>query len=217
VTEKKQAKKVHLHKWHLIGAVILLIALVIGIRVFVVRGSIEPKRMATCETKMWRAFAEDDRKEIATQFVFLLKDQYGLSLAESASISAELGKAASQLDSSAGSEARALAALEEAYESISRESGLEFDSKKAARAELDSWTTWAKGDGEEAQANAAKSISEVYATVYGGMRPEFEEAGRLRAEALALRHEGGKDADWIQIESLLKQSYSKVKEGRSAP
>ena len=50
-------------------------------------------------------------------------------------------------------------------------------------------------------------IGDLYATLYGGPNEAFDEAGILRARAAALRDAGGAEADWAEVESLLRQSY----------
>lgn len=42
--------------------------------------------------------------------------------------------------------------------------------------------------------------------LYGGMEPEFTQAGLLRAEAAALRDAGHEAPDWKRVEELLKES-----------
>jgi hypothetical protein len=55
-------------------------------------------------------------------------------------------------------------------------------------------------------------IAELYALYYEVPVDRVGEAGRLRAEAGALRDQGGANADWTTVSHLLHRSYRSLHE-----
>ena len=81
-----------------------------------------------------------------------------------------------------------------------------FDPREAARAEL-AWWVARRTPGQDNTQEVGKRIAKLYSVIYGGERPEFLEAGVLRAEAAQLRDHGGVHCDWAGVERLLRRSY----------
>jgi len=63
------------------------------------------------------------------------------------------------------------------------------------------------GEAPPSAEQVGEKIAELYAILYGDTRPGFAKAGELRAEAAALRDQGGANADWPKVEALLRESY----------
>ena len=79
--------------------------------------------------------------------------------------------------------------------------------------------TWtgASGNSEPAQPitpeQVGAAIANLYAVLYGETNSSFQKAGLLRAQAAHLRDQGGINADWVQVEALLQESYRELAAG----
>jgi hypothetical protein len=80
-----------------------------------------------------------------------------------------------------------------------------------ARAELAWWV--ARSDpATDAVDNVGRLIADTYGTFYDVPISRVAAAGRLRAEAAALRDRGGRLADWRKVSELLRLSYRQLYE-----
>ncbi len=193
---------------------ILSILVIIGI-VFIQfqRPAFNVNKVAKAETEMWQAYYTDNKAKLGLLLISLLQTQYGLTLSES--------KEAGELFASSAMKFHAtrkdynsivLPDLTAAYRVIKDAKKLSFDPKQAAEVEL-AWWVARRVAGKNSVEQVGSGIGKLYAIIYGQERSEFKKAGLLRAKAAAIRDKGGKNADWQQIENLLRQSYKELGKG----
>lgn len=198
------------------GAILITLTS-LGLLVFlkgcVLRPDLDPKVVAAAETEMWKAYYSGDKRELASQLLTIQRNQFGLTWSESLRVTRDLAKAAMVFAGIREDyEEEVLPALIAAYKRIQKAQNLDFDPEKAARAELDWWV--ARRDGKrKGVESVGDAIGKLYGILYGEMKPEFQTAGRLRAEAATLRDRGGDQADWNRIEEILVQSYQALESG----
>ena len=164
-------------------------------------------QIAAAETRMWQAYYRRETMTLGSELAGLLRGQFELSVDESNDIARSIGLAAVTFYSSSGNyENAVLPNLVRAYQQLRDRSGRTFNPEAAARAEL-TWWVARRTPGQNNIENIGRCISHLYATLYDGPRPEFDEAGLLRARAASLRDQGGEDCDWREVERLLEKSY----------
>jgi hypothetical protein len=164
-------------------------------------------KIAASETRMWQAYYRKDAVALGVELSALLQGQFGLSMNDAIDVSRDLGGAAFAFHSSTGNHDQVvLPALLRAYQRLRASSGRSFDADAAARAEL-AWWVARRTPGEDSPERVGERIAELYAIVYGAPRPEFVQAGLLRAQAARLRDNGGESSDWDEVERLLRRSY----------
>jgi len=195
----------------ILAAVISLV--VWSLRVTFARPLFNADKVAQMEAQMWQAYYSGDKTKLGLLLIALLRNQYGLSLLEAKDIGELFARSAMSFRSARGDyETVALPDLTKAYGLIKQDTGATFDPDKAARAEL-SWWVARRTQGHNSVEEVGKKIAELYAVLYGRACPEFVSAGLLRAQAAALRDSGGSDADWKEVESLLRKSYRELDKG----
>ena len=189
--------------------VVVLVALLCtgGNRAFSAGPVLDPDRIATAETRMWQAYYAGDLSKLHSEMVALLRAQFRLAPADSERIARSLSVAATKFAISGGNyEQVVLPDLEVAYLQLRAVLKLSFDPREAARAEL-AWWVARRTPGLDDPQQIGKRIARLYAILYGRERPEFLEAGVLRAEASQLRDRRGMNCDWAEVERLLRRSY----------
>jgi hypothetical protein len=198
------------------GSAILKIAVVVvGVAFLCTAGNweisaspvLDPDRIAAAETHMWQAYYAGDLSKLHSEMVALLRAQFGLAPADAERIARSLSVAATKFAISGGNyEQLVLPDLEVAYLQLRAVLKLSFDPQEAARAEL-AWWVARRTPGLDNPQQIGKRIARLYAILYGRERPEFLEAGVLRAEAAQLRDRRGMNCDWAEVEGLLRRSY----------
>lgn len=174
------------------------------------RPTVDLAKVARAEARMWQAYYDGDRTQLALLLVSLLRNQYGLSLPEAKEAGERLAGAAMKFHAARGDyENVALGDLVDAYRVIARATGRSFDPEAVARAEL-AWWVARRTPGQNSVEQVGEKIAELYALLYGGDLFAFHDAGLLRAESARLRDTGGKNADWPRFEALLLQSYGEL-------
>jgi hypothetical protein len=167
----------------------------------------DPDKIAAAETRMWQAYYARDLPRFYGEMAALLRAQFKLAPADAERIARSLTVAAMRFATSGGNyEQVVLPDLEVAYLQLRAVLKLSFDPREAARAEL-AWWVARRTPGQDNPQQVGKRIARLYAIIYGGERPEFLEAGVLRAEAAQLRDRRGMNCDWIEVERLLRRSY----------
>jgi hypothetical protein len=168
---------------------------------------LDPDKIATAETRMWQAYYAGDLSSLHNEMVALLRAQFRLAPADAERIARRLTVAAMKFATSGGNyEQGALPDLEIAYLQLKAVLKLSFDPREAARAEL-AWSVARRTPGQDNPQLVGKRIARLYSIIYGGARPEFLEAGVLRAKAAQLRDRSGINCDWSEVERLLRRSY----------
>lgn len=162
---------------------------------------------------MWRAYYSGDVVTIRNEVRGLLMEQFGLGEQDARAVEDPLIRATMVFDRVRSSyDALCIPDLERAYQELKQVSGMSFDPKQAARAELDWWVARRK-PGSDTPAQVGKLIALLYAEIFGQQRPEFDKAGLLRAEAAYLRDMGGAACDWQKVLQLLTESYTELRKG----
>ncbi len=178
-----------------------------GTRAFSAGPVLDPDKIAIAETRMWQAYYAGDLSRLNSEMVALLRAQFGLASADAERIARSLSFAAMKFAISGGNyEQVVLPDLEVAYLQLRAVLKLSFDPREAARAEL-AWWVARRTPGQDNPQQIGKRIARLYAILYGRERPEFLEAGVLRAEAAQLRDRRGMNSDWTEVERLLRRSY----------
>jgi len=167
----------------------------------------EPDKIAAAETRMWQAYYARDLPRLHSEMAALLRAQFRLSSEDAERIAKSLAVAAMKFASSGANYERVvLPDLEVAYLQLRVLLKRSFDPREAARAEL-AWWIARRTPGRDNTYQVGKLIAELYSVIYGGERPEFLEAGVLRAQAAQLRDRSGDNCDWARVERLLRRSY----------
>lgn len=177
--------------------------------------SLDPAIIAASETNMWKAYYTRDTTALGFELVGLLREQFGLSYASAALVGEDMARAAMVFAASKPNyEADALTHLVSAYTRLAELSSATWNPEDAALLELQWWVD-RRTPGRDDTATVGASIAALYALLYGQSNARIDEAGRLRAEAAALRDAGGQNADWTQVESMLNESYTQLLQGVS--
>jgi hypothetical protein len=156
---------------------------------------------------MWQAYYARDLPRLHTEMVALLHAQFRVPLVDAERIAKSLVGAAMKFATGrANYEQVVLPDLEMAYVQLRALLKLSFDPREAARAEL-AWWIARRTPGRDNPQVVGKEIARLYSAIYGAERPEFLEAGILRAQAAQLRDRGGPNCDWTKVEGLLRRSY----------
>jgi hypothetical protein len=196
-----------------IGGIVMIVALVISYVVFLQKPEIDPAEVAVSETRMWQAYYTKDRTTLATELMSIQRNQFGISFYHAGHISRHLGQAAMAfIDTRSDYESKVLPDLVKAYTRIQKASGLDFDPQYAAEAEL-AWWVARRDPKRRAPHIVGWEIAGLYTELYGESNEAIEKAGLLRAQAGALRDQGGENADWERVEALLVESYTSLLEG----
>lgn len=168
---------------------------------------LDADEIAAAETRMWQAYYARDLPRLHSEMSSLLRAQFRLSSPDAERIAKSLVSAAMKFAiSRANYEQVVLPDLEVAYLQLRAVLNRSFDPREAARAELDWWIA-RRTPGRDNPQQVGKRIANLYAVIYGAERPEFLQAGVLRAEAAQLRDRSGVNCDWTKVERLLRRSY----------
>ncbi len=169
----------------------------------------EPDRLADLELEMWQAYYRKERLRLFRLLVITLREQYRYSWARAGQAAFHLARAAATFGDARGDYESVLPDLERAY-AIARDwSSAGFDPSQVARAELEWWVA-RRDPARNSPASVGALIAHEYALLYGVPQERVAEAGRLRAEAGALRDAGGAQADWPEVARLLRESYRRL-------
>lgn len=169
----------------------------------------DPRRMADLEVQMWRAYYRKEKIRLFGLLVTMLHEQNRYPWAKAARAGYHLARAAAAFGDARSNYDRVLPDLERAY-TISRDwNGAGFDPGQVARAELAWWVARRKPGANTADQVGAL-IADEYALLYEVPRERVLQAALLRAQAAALRDEGGAQPDWQTISRLLEDSYQRL-------
>jgi hypothetical protein len=177
------------------------------------RFKINPDKVAAAEVRMWKAYYSNNINVLRQELLKLLQSQFDLSLIEAIDVGKPLALAAMKFDRARSNyKLKVLPDLELAYSRLKKATGTIYDSKEAARAELDWWAARRTPEIDNPK-EVGHRIARLYTVLFGGSRPEFERAGLLRAQAAHLRDKGGSRCDWDTVEQLLLESYQTLQDG----
>ena len=173
---------------------------------------INPDVMANAEVQMWKAYYAGDKNTLYNKLVELICKQHGLPLTEGTKIAELFANSIMKFNITRDNyESDVLPDLTKAYSSIKLTTGGSFDANKVAKLEL-AWWIARRTPGQDSVDQVGKKIAKLYAALYGKDHHSLLKAGYLRAKAAKLRDVGGANADWTEVQELLKQSYKILKE-----
>ena len=181
-------------------------------------------RLATLETRMWKAYYRRQPARLFGWLVLGLREQARVSWARAFLASVWLTKAAAQFARSNGDYDRFAPDIGRGYRIL----GLpdDVDAIEVARREL-GWWVIRREIGLAAGSAAGDAITALYATIYRLPEAAVAEAGRLRGEAAEVRDRGAAtDPDgptgagrayWPEVARLLRASYRSLQTAVSDP
>lgn len=205
---KQKARRI---KWILLS--VLLILTFITYRVVFAHPRFNPDKVAHAETEMWRGYYAGKKTKVAMELVWLLRNQYGLSLPEATRIGNLYAQSAMKFASAQGDYSSiVLPDLIQAYTRLKETSKASYDIDAVAKAEL-AWWVARRTPGQDSPEQVGQKITQLYVLLYGLNHPSLQSSGLLRAQAAALRDAGGSNPNWPQVEALLQQSYRALGEG----
>lgn len=207
-------------KWFrgcLIAAGVLLLFLAALIWVVFFKSSRAPfdaRQLAESETRMWKAYYARDPLELHGELNLMLHNQFGLSRYRTWQVSsllalASMDFAASPRPVSDAARLKLVDDLTGAYDGIKAGTGLSFDPREAAEAEL-AWWVARRTPGENSVEQVGDKIEELYAILYGQTNDLIAKAAQLRAQAA---HARDASSDWPEVERLLVASYGALLQG----
>jgi hypothetical protein len=172
----------------------------------------DPDRVARLELDMWRAYYEKQNVRLFVLLTVLLREQRRYTWAKAATEGFYLARPAARFARLTGDYETVLPDLERAYTMARDWTGADYDPAAVARAELAWWIARRDRRANSAD-NVGRLIADLYARMYRVPVARVAAAGRLRAEAAALRDRGGAQADWGAIGDLLQRSYRELYAG----
>lgn len=165
------------------------------------------KGVGRSERLMWEAYYNGNHATIAKELVNVLQVQFGITVLDAASIADPLAKAAKAFaESTEGYEENVLPHLVTAYTQVQVASGMGFNPREVAAAELGWWVA-RRTPGQDDPNNVGKEIAKLYTAMYGTESGEILRAGMLRANAANKRDTNADNPPWDEIEIMLTEGY----------
>ena len=181
-------------------------------------------RLATLETRMWKAYYRRQPGRLFGWLVLALREQAGVRWPTALVASLLLTRAAAGFARASGNYERFAPDIGRAY----RRLGLpdDVDADEVARRELRWWVV-RREIGLAAGEAAGDAITRLYAAIYDVPESAVAEAGRLRGLAAEVRDRGAAaDPDgpvgpgrayWPEVARLLRDSYRSLRTAVSDP
>ena len=181
-------------------------------------------RLATLETRMWKAYYRRQPARLFAWLVLGLREQARVAWPRAFLASLWLTKAAAQFARAEGEYERFAPDIGRGYRLL----GLpdDVDALEVARRELRWWVV-RREIGLAAGSAAGDAITSLYAAIYRLPESDVAEAGRLRGEAAEVRDRGAAtDPDgptgpgrayWPEVAGLLRASYRSLRDAVSDP
>jgi hypothetical protein len=181
-------------------------------------------RLATLETRMWKAYYRRQPARLFGWLVLGLREQAQVSWPTATAASVLLTRAAAGFARADGDYERFAPDIGRAYRLLGLPA--EVDATEVAGRELRWWVV-RREMGLSSGAAAGDAITELYASIYALPSASVAEAGRLRGKAAEVRDLGAaKDPDgstgagrayWPEVARLLRESYRSLKGAVSDP
>jgi hypothetical protein len=181
-------------------------------------------RLATLETRMWKAYYRRQPARLFGWLVLGLREQARVSWPRAFLASLWLTKAAARFARADGDYERFAPDIGRGYRTVRLPD--EVDAMEVARRELRWWVV-RREIGLAAGSAAGDAITALYAAIYALPVPAVAEAGRLRGEAAEVRDRGAAaDPDgptgagrayWPEVARLLRASYRSLEDAVSDP
>jgi hypothetical protein len=177
----------------------------------------DPHTVARLETEMWRSYYDHRRFALFIELAELLRSQYHLSITRSYIAGYHAARAAVvfQRGKQRGDYEKARPSLLSNYSLIRAGSDSPFDTKRAARLELEWWIIH-RQRAHHAPADLPESLAALQAEIYSKPAEVFREHAQQRADAMLLRDKlaesgGVTDSDWQRIHDMLDGSWVSLK------
>jgi hypothetical protein len=182
----------------------------------------DPDRLATLETRMWKAYYRRQPARLFGWLLLGLREQAAVSWTRAFVASLWLTKAAAGFARASGEYDRFAPDIGRGYRLL----GLpdDIDAVEVARRELRWWVV-RREIGLAAGSAAGDAITSLYAAIYQVPEAVIAEAGRLRGQAAEVRDrgaaadpdgpEGSGRAYWPEVAELLRSSYRSLKDAVS--
>lgn len=175
-------------------------------------------RLATLETRMWKAYYRRQPARLLGSLVLALREQAGARWPTALLASVLLTRAAAGFARAEGDYERFAPDIARAYRLLGLPA--EVDAEEVARRELRWWVV-RREIGLAAGEAAGDAITRLYAGLYQVIESDVAEAGRLRGMAAEVRDRGATaDPDgstgqgrayWPEVARLLRDSYRSLK------
>ena len=183
----------------------------------------DPAAVAKLETKMWQSYYAQQRAQLFFELAEMLRTQYQFPLLRSY-FGAYRGALAAFLFKEGQRRAdyeKALPALQAYFGMIRNTGSVDFDARRAAALELEWWIVH-RDRARYPSGALGRACAEATAYVYQVSADSTLVHGQLRAEAMMIRDtraDSGNvtEADWTNIESLLRRSYQTLRRALSDP
>ena len=163
-------------------------------------------RIASLEVDMWRAYYDKRNVRLFILLAELLREQRRYPWAKAVTEGFYLARPAARFARMKSEYDSVLPDLEYAYGLAKDWTGAGYDPRAVARAEL-AWWVARRDPAARSPENVGRLIADLYAKMYGVPIGRVASAGRLRAEAAALRDQTAGQPDWPTIATLLQRSY----------
>ena len=180
----------------------------------------DPDRLASLETRMWKAYYRRQPARLFGLLVLALREQAHASWPRALAAAVLLSRAAVRFARATGDYDRFAADIERGYRALALPT--EVDVAEVARWELRWWVV-RREIGVAAGAAAGDAIARLYSEFYNVPLEQVTEAGRLRGLAAEIRDRGA-TADptggrgpgrsyWPEVAGLLRDSYRSLRAG----
>ena len=173
----------------------------------------DPNELGRLDMEMWRSYYDRKPVKMFFQLAEVLRTQYDFPFLRSFVGAYHAGKAAFVFkDGSQRSDyEKALPDLRKYFRAIHTIGNIDFHVEKAASRELEWWIVHRQRE-RYSEEDLGRACASAAAEVYRIHPDSALEHGRLRAAAMTIRdmkaqHGDVSEADWQEIERLLKQCY----------
>ena len=166
-------------------------------------------QVARLETEMWQAYYDKRNVRLFLLLTELLRAQRRYPWAKAATEAFYLARPAARFAGMTGDYDVVLPDLEHAYAMAKDWTGATYDPSAVARAEL-AWWIARRDPAARSPENVGRLIAVLYSQMYAVPVERVATAGRLRAEAAALRDRDARQPDWAAISALLHRSYREL-------
>ena len=170
----------------------------------------DPDRIAAAETRMWKAYYNQNIRELGFEMIGVLQEQFQLSAPDALAVAADLSSATFAFQSTKENyPTQAHFGLKSAYTRLKILTKGTWNADAAVRAELDWWVK-RRTPGHNSPEEVGRSIANLYKVLYGKSNKDIERAGLLRARAANIRDTNN---DWPKVQDLLQESYRALVQG----
>ena len=166
----------------------------------------DPDRVADLELDMWQAYYQKRNAALFRDLVVLTRETYRMTWWQASRMSYHLAHAAATFGNARSDYEQVLPDLTAGYRIAHDWTGATYDPAVVARAEL-AWWVARRVPGQDSPEQVGALIAELNALLYSVPKEKVLEASVLRARAGKLRDQGGADANWFDVERLLRNSY----------